>query len=79
MSKKSFIVSMAKKHMNGWSTANSAESGLWYVALYLRDKAPYVLKFDGTYWRSSADKLMAIPMYVIKIPSPPVVELFKDE
>jgi hypothetical protein len=76
---KTFDISATNKHLNGWSPASLAEVGTWYIALYMGDKTPYVLKFNGSYWRSSDDTLMAIPMYVFKIPSPPVVKQPKDE
>lgn len=62
------------KSLNGWSVSDSAEIGVWYTAIYLGDRTPYILKFDGSHWRTSEYKLMAIPLYIIKVPSVPVLK-----
>ncbi len=54
-----------------WSFPDHATKGVWYVALYFSDKTPYVLKYDGNFWRTADDKVAAVPMHVIQIPVPP--------
>jgi hypothetical protein len=54
-----------------WSPPENATKGAWYVTLYFSDKTPYVLKYDGKFWRTADDKLASVPMHIMQIPPPP--------
>ena len=49
---------------NSWLFSENAQKNVWYVAVYLGDKIPYVIKFDGRYWRDRDNKVIAIPMRI---------------
>jgi hypothetical protein len=76
---KNFDVSVSKKSFNGWKPSFYANANTWYVALYLADKTPYVMRYDGTHWRNSDYKLMAIPLYILPLPPAPVVRSEKAD
>lgn len=63
-----------------WGFPENAVKSNWYIAIYFSDKTPYALRYDGTFWRDSNDRIAAVPMRIIPIPPPPVLKkTYKDE
>jgi len=62
-----------------WSPPENAIKNSWYVTLYFSDKTPYVLKYDGKFWRTAEDKLVSVPMHIMQVPPPPPVLKSKDD
>ena len=56
---------------SGWFNPEIAIKNKWYLVLYYGELTPYVVKYDGNYWRDSSDKLMPVPMFVIPVPPAP--------
>lgn len=63
----------------GWGSSDNPVKGVWYVAMYLGDKAPCVLKFERGFWRTPQGALASIPMHVIRLPSPPPLKKVKED
>lgn len=64
---------------SGWFLPDNPVQNFWYVALYLGDKAPCILKFEKGFWRTPDGRLASIPMHVLRLPSPPPLKKVKDD
>ena len=64
---------------NTWLFPESVVKNNWYIAVYLGDKIPYVVKFNGRCWVDRNDKIVAVPMRIKSVGDLPKEKKEKEE